>query len=716
MSTSSIMLLIFFFLQYQKTHVFSQLCLHNDEGEGRETTQFDYREIPNIDVLAYQWPTSSTLPVTSAFGDFRLTHFHGGIDISTHGRTGYPVFASNKGTVVHISVSPYGYGKMLLIRHPDGLYTRYAHLKSFAPQLERMVRSYQRQKGVYPVELSLNDSGFCVERGEVIAYTGNTGAGDEHLHFEILDHSMNFIDPMLFPAIAAKVHDTYKPEFRKVAFIPLTEESRVNGRIDPVIVDVYRTQRGQYTCSSTMYIQGKIGVCVRAVDRFSATTYRNQCKHFISELNGIAIFSSTIKIIPRSGYRGIAFYYDYELLRNGEMYFQKLYVDLGNKYSMVTPLPEGSGIIDAQILPPGQHELKVTAIDDAQNTSILTVTLVPLHNEEPPYRLYTKHFSQPAPTTHGNENTCAEYSISFLKKDPLENSLRVSVLQQRTYFIVKLHSHLPFTLRPSLWLVTPTRTAYVDLNAETERSYFGTINFLPFESGNITIVASADINGAKNIACTTGVTVVPIDQEKKTIVFVRDATFTFPPFAVPTSIHCIVDSLYLGYSLKPDILPLTDDVEVEYHVPDSLNRMRIGLFHASVIGNKLLDWRRPEGKKILKGKMRAFLGDIVLRIDETPPKVSFHSIRYRNGILRCLVRVSDETAGVDPEELRLQIDGMPLIGEYDPYRGLLQFEEEYPLAPGVHIVTITAHDKMGNATYVEEFFTVKRGSERMNSK
>jgi len=56
------------------------------------------------------------------------------IDISTHGRQGYPVFASRSGYVSRISISPYGYGKMLQLRHSDLSHTHYL---SRQPQVTR---------------------------------------------------------------------------------------------------------------------------------------------------------------------------------------------------------------------------------------------------------------------------------------------------------------------------------------------------------------------------------------------------------------------------------------------------------------------------------------------------------------------------------------------------------------------------------------------------
>src|SRR5271169_249465 len=84
----------------------------------------------------YAWPTEAGRIVTSTFGEYRSSHFHAGIDISSGDTQGYGVFASRSGYVSRIRISPTGYGKMLYIRHPDGFTTTYAHLEKFSPALD----------------------------------------------------------------------------------------------------------------------------------------------------------------------------------------------------------------------------------------------------------------------------------------------------------------------------------------------------------------------------------------------------------------------------------------------------------------------------------------------------------------------------------------------------------------------------------------------------
>ncbi len=88
---------------------------------------------------------------------------HPGIDFAApHGT---PVRAVGDGAVIKAGYGG-GYGKMLEVRHRDGMITRYGHLRGFATGLQE---------------------GQVVVTGQVIGYVGSTGLSTgPHLHFETL--------------------------------------------------------------------------------------------------------------------------------------------------------------------------------------------------------------------------------------------------------------------------------------------------------------------------------------------------------------------------------------------------------------------------------------------------------------------------------------------------------------------------------------------------
>ncbi|MFS8581806.1 MAG: peptidoglycan DD-metalloendopeptidase family protein [Limnochordales bacterium] len=114
----------------------------------------------------FDWPTRGR--ISSRYGP-RWGRMHYGLDLAVP--IGTPIYAAANGTVTHAG-SMGTYGILVIIDHGNGVETRYAHLSRTA------VRVGQR-----------------VSRGQLIAYSGNTGnSTGPHLHFEIR-HRGQAVDP-----------------------------------------------------------------------------------------------------------------------------------------------------------------------------------------------------------------------------------------------------------------------------------------------------------------------------------------------------------------------------------------------------------------------------------------------------------------------------------------------------------------------------------------
>lgn len=99
--------------------------------------------------------------LSSGYGP-RNGRAHKGIDYFTRGGD---AIAAGGGTILE-KLTRADFGNMILIDHGDGVYTRYAHLASFAPGLAE---------------------GAAIKAGARLGPVGATGAaGAVHLHFEIL--------------------------------------------------------------------------------------------------------------------------------------------------------------------------------------------------------------------------------------------------------------------------------------------------------------------------------------------------------------------------------------------------------------------------------------------------------------------------------------------------------------------------------------------------
>lgn len=124
---------------------------------------FDFREIDDTTTLTLRYEECDFAHpfigrVTSNFGE-RGSRYHYGIDVKLY--KGDPVKTAFEG-LVRIAQYSKSYGNVVVVRHPNGLETLYAHLSA------RKVRP-----------------GDYVEAGDVIGLGGNTGRSTgSHLHFE----------------------------------------------------------------------------------------------------------------------------------------------------------------------------------------------------------------------------------------------------------------------------------------------------------------------------------------------------------------------------------------------------------------------------------------------------------------------------------------------------------------------------------------------------
>lgn len=140
----------------------------SDQGQNlRAIEQFMSRAGKVLSSLPSRWPVRG--PVNSEYGrrsspwtaDAGTREFHAGLDIGAP--IGTPVKAPARGTVVFAGRAP-EYGISLIIDHGNEVKSLYGHLS----------RLYVTQDQI-------------VERGQVVALTGNTGrTSGPHLHYEIM--------------------------------------------------------------------------------------------------------------------------------------------------------------------------------------------------------------------------------------------------------------------------------------------------------------------------------------------------------------------------------------------------------------------------------------------------------------------------------------------------------------------------------------------------
>lgn len=175
----------------------------------------------------YNWPLGREAPITGSFGEYRDGHFHTGIDFSTGGVTGRPVFAVADGEVYRLADSLTGFGKAIYLRHPDGNLSVYAHLESFSGKISEEVRRRRARMAFRErLDVSVSSGAIKVRRGQKIGVSGESGAGLPHLHFELRRNEETPIHPFEF---LPKPRDGIPPRLLSLTFLPASESAAIDG-------------------------------------------------------------------------------------------------------------------------------------------------------------------------------------------------------------------------------------------------------------------------------------------------------------------------------------------------------------------------------------------------------------------------------------------------------------------------------------------------------
>jgi hypothetical protein len=200
-------------------------------------------------------PLAPPLDVTGGFCEFRVGHFHAGFDFGTGHRVGKPVLAPGPGHVARVRASGIGYGRSIYLATDDGRLLQFGHLDAFAEPLASFVRQAQDSSGQYEQDLWPEAKRFRYQPGDVIAWTGESGAGGPHLHFEVRRGDMAYHP---FRAGLAP-RDSSPPTLASLTLEPLDEASQVEGGLAPFTLRLSAR-------SETLRVRGRLRAVVGARD------------------------------------------------------------------------------------------------------------------------------------------------------------------------------------------------------------------------------------------------------------------------------------------------------------------------------------------------------------------------------------------------------------------------------------------------------------------
>lgn len=303
--------------------------------------------------------------LTGNFGELRANHFHGGIDVKTDFKTGLPVYAAAEGYISRIVVSSFGYGNLLFLTHPNGYVTVYAHLEKFAPQIAEYVKGLQYKDKSFEVDVKPEPTRFKINKGEMIANSGNTGSsGGPHLHFEVRDSINNMYNPLLFGF--DEVIDNIPPIMTKLAIRPLDMDSRVNGEFSRYETPV-SGKKGSYSIKKPILVKGLVGIELITNDKQNGSSHLNGISCLELYLDGKEIFHYNMDMFPYDENPNVNIHLDYETLKRRGNYFHRCYKADGNRLPNYKDKSNGKFRITDNAV----HKVKMIVYDAYHNHSEL---------------------------------------------------------------------------------------------------------------------------------------------------------------------------------------------------------------------------------------------------------------------------------------------------------------------------------------------------------
>lgn len=386
-------------------------------------------------------PLDIPIRLSGNFGELRNNHFHAGLDFKTEQRTGLKIYAAAEGYVSRIKVSPFGYGTALYIRHPNGYSTTYGHLSKFSDKIAEYVKKAQYERESFAIELFPDPSELPVYKGEIVAYSGNTGgSAGPHLHFEIRNSANEHpINPLLF---GFEIEDTRKPLIYSLHVYPLNDTSLVNGGNS-----VFRTNvlggNGKYRLNANIEVDGEIGFGIRGVDKMDHVGNTFGYYSIALLVDGDTIYKSQIEEFAFHEGRYINSYIDYEYKWDTGRRVEQSFVDEGNKLRIYKKLKNRGRVLFNENK---EYQLQYIVKDAYGNTSTLDFTVV------------GKQLKSEKPLANNIKNSDKEvYFFPFnqrntLMKDNILVDMPANILYKDILFEFKVGDTLPGSFTPTYWL------------------------------------------------------------------------------------------------------------------------------------------------------------------------------------------------------------------------------------------------------------------------
>ena len=585
-------------------------------------------------------------------GELRPDHFHAGLDFRTNQDNSSPVYAAADGYISRIIISEYGYGNALIMKHPNGTTTLYAHLESFAPVIAEYVLKKQYEKQIFALEVLFDSTSFLTfKKGHVIALAGNTGSsGGPHLHFEIRDKDNYVLNPL--QCNFSEFTDHISPAFTSIALRTFGISSRVNGQFGFFEFYPLKVSDKNYIIKSPILVEGQIGLEVAVFDMSEGSFGRNGVNCISVKLDGKPIYSHNLSRFLNDKTRHINLHIDYEQERTRNLRYQHCYLVNGNELDIYkTEVNKGRIQINDKLL----HNVEVTIMDTYLNSSTLNFTI---------------------------QNSETKFQNKILTNaGPIKPVLKYFLFDN----IVQVKAKNAFTANASFYIKGIEKIIKADYSKQNENVYLWDLKLGQPDSVVI---------GKKRQLFYFNKMILPKSSEEVSS-FNDSLRVVFAPAS-------LFDTLYLELKRQKDTIsvgrftiPLKNEIEITFTPSQRINdKQRTSIYN--------LKWKKGlyrggewRGDKIVF-TTREF-GTFILKTDTTAPIAKFRS-KPSPYAITCTIL--DDMSGI--ASYKATLDGEWLLMVYDPKNSKLTARpfEAKKILRGNFILQVT--DKVGNVGILEK--------------
>jgi hypothetical protein len=614
---------------------------------------------------SYAWPLKQFAGLSSLFGDYRTFRYHAGVDLRTGGKEGWAVRAVADGYVMRASTSYFGYGKALYLRLNDGHIAVYGHLQSFGPGVTAKVRAEQRRLKRYKTDLSFQSDEIRVQKGAVIARSGQTGAGAPHLHFELRTGDNHPLNPLTH---GFRSPDSRAPVIEGIWVVPQYLGGEIGygpAGVEPVRL---RLLDGKLLApagpESKIHLSGPIGFAIEAHDRKSGSEFRYTPYAFRVIVAGATVFQSRLDTL------------DYETMSQSPLE-RSLWLDTGgNAYNLYKAVgnqlghsradgPNPGGFVFAR---PGDSSVpfQIEVIDEGGNRSIVRGE-------------YT--FAKPLVARPEGWGETFRTRAAYVEYQP-DDSLALSIRQQV----------LASGAGQQRWKTLPGlprfhRLYAADCELGTRFHLNLSPNSSPVEFALLSPEAAAEV----------------FTQDSSVSVTAPEGSVYEPAWL---SVSSLVDSSGRQiWEVGPSDLTLKSALKVSAPAPADST---LSVWALDMETKKLSFVAADRSDDRLAWTLRRS-GRYTLARDTIAPRIQ--NVRPRDGArisprATITASISDDMAGIGEEAITVLLDGEWLVPEYDPETRALKAAPWGTLKTGSHTLTIRAQDEAGNARETSHRFRV----------